>query len=173
MTFASTIRGRLIKKIMAKHDFFQRAASRVFAIHFLAFCCACSGPTKGNENGATTPSPVATLTVQDALTARAMVKAAYDLKDPDSAKFRNIFISAKGWPKAGNRTVCGEINSKNSYGAYVGFIPFIYSESNFNQDSATNLLVKDPSKFNSQILIPQTKTDFKYFPDLFAETCKK
>lgn len=40
-------------------------------------------------------------------------------KDPDSAKFRNLFISDKGVT-----TLCGEVNAKNSYGAYVGFRRF-------------------------------------------------
>lgn len=35
------------------------------------------------------------------------------LKDPDSAKFRNIY------------EVCGEVNAKNSYGAYTGFKKFV------------------------------------------------
>jgi hypothetical protein len=35
------------------------------------------------------------------------------LKDPDSARFRN------------QKSVCGEVNAKNSYGGYVGFRRFI------------------------------------------------
>ncbi|MDD9321958.1 hypothetical protein M0O54_17895 [Acinetobacter lactucae] len=35
------------------------------------------------------------------------------LKDPDSAQFQNI----KGY--------CGEVNSKNSYGGYVGFKRYV------------------------------------------------
>lgn len=44
-----------------------------------------------------------------------------DLKDPDSAKFRNVFISMyKGKP-----TLCGELNAKNSFGAYTGYKRFL------------------------------------------------
>ena len=45
----------------------------------------------------------------------------YGLKDPDSAKFRNVrFV------KYNNQiVVCGEVNAKNSYGGYVGFSEFI------------------------------------------------
>lgn len=39
------------------------------------------------------------------------------MKDPDTAKFRGEFISFMGW-------FCGEVNSKNEYGAYVGFKRF-------------------------------------------------
>ncbi|MBY0243026.1 MAG: hypothetical protein K2X55_27330 [Burkholderiaceae bacterium] len=38
------------------------------------------------------------------------------LKDPESAKFQNIYVK---WG-----TVCGEVNARNSYGGYVGFQPF-------------------------------------------------
>lgn len=40
------------------------------------------------------------------------------LKDPDSANFRNVFT-------IDGINVCGEINSKNSYGGYVGFTRFV------------------------------------------------
>lgn len=36
------------------------------------------------------------------------------LKDPSSAEFRNQFIGKKGIP-------CGEVNAKNSFGAFTGF----------------------------------------------------
>ena len=43
------------------------------------------------------------------------------LKDSESAKFRNIFISKK----IGSPIVCGEINSKNSFGGYSGYQRFV------------------------------------------------
>jgi hypothetical protein len=46
----------------------------------------------------------------------AQAAAAYDLKDPDSAKFREVFER--------NGVVCGQINGKNSVGGYSGFMPF-------------------------------------------------
>ena len=39
------------------------------------------------------------------------------LKDPDSAKFKS--------EKINGTTVCGEVNSKNSYGGYIGFKRYI------------------------------------------------
>jgi hypothetical protein len=47
------------------------------------------------------------------------------LKDPDSANFRNVELHAGAKPEAGSVYVCGEVNSKNSYGGYVGFRPFM------------------------------------------------
>ncbi|KAB8306096.1 hypothetical protein EH228_17540 [Erwinia endophytica] len=48
------------------------------------------------------------------------------LKDPDSVKFRGVrFIEDIGTkPSYKSGYVCGELNAKNSYGAYVGFQPF-------------------------------------------------
>ena len=40
------------------------------------------------------------------------------LKDPDSAKFRGLFVF-------NGVTLCGEVNSKNSMGGYVGFQRFL------------------------------------------------
>ena len=39
-------------------------------------------------------------------------------KDPGSAQFRNDTLRLNGY-------LCGEVNSKNSYGAYVGFKKFV------------------------------------------------
>lgn len=43
-----------------------------------------------------------------------------DFKDPAAAQFRNLFVSAKSEVY----TLCGEVNGKNSYGAYIGFRRF-------------------------------------------------
>ena len=45
----------------------------------------------------------------------------YRLKDPDSAKLRNI---AAVKLDDGSLKVCGEVNSRNSFGGYNGFMPF-------------------------------------------------
>lgn len=50
---------------------------------------------------------------------KAKAAAASLLKDPMSAQFRNV---------TGNTAVCGEVNGKNSFGAYSGFKPFYYFE---------------------------------------------
>jgi hypothetical protein len=41
------------------------------------------------------------------------------LKDPDSAKFREVGIAPNG------RAVCGQFNAKNGYGGYIGYKRFI------------------------------------------------
>jgi hypothetical protein len=42
-----------------------------------------------------------------------------DFKDPSSAQYRGMFVSGEAMP-----VLCGEVNAKNSYGAYVGFRRF-------------------------------------------------
>lgn len=42
-----------------------------------------------------------------------------DFKDPASAQYRNLFISGTHSP-----VLCGEVNAKNSYGAYIGYQRF-------------------------------------------------
>jgi hypothetical protein len=48
-------------------------------------------------------------------------RIAANLKDPNSAQFRRLFIAGKGLPM---KFLCGEMNAKNSYGGYVGFKKF-------------------------------------------------
>ncbi|MEN2980254.1 hypothetical protein P7L78_26385 [Tistrella bauzanensis] len=50
-----------------------------------------------------------------------ITKAREMMKDPDATQFRNVRIVPYG---AGGRLACGEINGKNSYGAYTGFVRF-------------------------------------------------
>jgi hypothetical protein len=48
------------------------------------------------------------------------------LKDPDSAKFRNIrLVDGRDAKTPGEGIYCGEVNAKNEFGGYVGFMPFI------------------------------------------------
>ena len=46
-----------------------------------------------------------------------------DLKDPSSVQYRGLFISRRTIP-----VLCGEMNARNSYGAYVGFRRFYSTE---------------------------------------------
>lgn len=57
---------------------------------------------------------------KDDLISKGEKAVAYSLKDPESAKFRNVRVS----PYMGGYVVCGEVNAKNSYGGYTGFTRF-------------------------------------------------
>lgn len=48
-------------------------------------------------------------------------KVVYSFKDPGSAQFRNITAYRVA---TGDLAVCGEVNGKNGFGAYVGFKTF-------------------------------------------------
>ena len=54
--------------------------------------------------------------------ARAKAEATRQFKDPSSAQYRGLYISGKSM-----RVLCGEVNAKNSYGAYIGFSRFYSS----------------------------------------------
>lgn len=43
------------------------------------------------------------------------------LKDPDSAKFREVSVIA-------SNVVCGEVNAKNGMGGYGGYTPFMFRD---------------------------------------------
>ncbi|MBY5649939.1 hypothetical protein HFO45_16970 [Rhizobium leguminosarum] len=49
------------------------------------------------------------------------------LKDPDSAKFPDKFSAVRDDSDKESVTVCGEVNGKNSFGAYSGATPFYIS----------------------------------------------
>lgn len=55
------------------------------------------------------------------------------MKDPESAKLRNLFVSSRGPTETEDSLanvlfLCGEINAKNSYGGYIGFHRFAASK---------------------------------------------
>jgi len=51
------------------------------------------------------------------------------LKDPDSAKFKDVYVMPQIGKDAGTEdsdyTVCGHVNSKNSFGGYTGYTRFV------------------------------------------------
>lgn len=57
---------------------------------------------------------------EKALIEEAKMQIRANLKDPDSAQFRNV-----RWERKQSLVIlCGEVNAKNSFGGYVGFKPF-------------------------------------------------
>ena len=78
-----------------------------------------------------------------------------ELRDPDSAQFRNV---VDGKSINGQETVCGEVNGKNGFGAYVGYRKFIYySDGTLSLESGQpgqfvmDYMEECPSKFWSTI----------------------
>lgn len=50
-----------------------------------------------------------------------------DFKDPAGARYRNTAVYRQ--IDGVSLSFCGEVNAKNSYGAYVGFVPFYADDS--------------------------------------------
>jgi len=93
------------------------------------------------------------------LTQRAKTEVSTALKDPDSAKFRNLkFVDSMGLGEEGvdiGVAICGEINGKNSYGGYSGFVPFLYH-----------------GKGLSMIYNEDDEIDAEYFRNTYEDKCK-
>lgn len=61
-------------------------------------------------------------TIDTAVLSKVVTTVSDKTRDPESARLRRI--------QAGRsqtlRAICGEINSKNGFGAYSGYVPFVY-----------------------------------------------
>lgn len=69
----------------------------------------------------TTPVPVQPVQLTRSQTETVKSQVVYDFKDPATAQFRNIQAFRV---QNGDIAVCGEVNGKNSFGAYIGYKPF-------------------------------------------------
>jgi hypothetical protein len=69
-----------------------------------------------------------------------VIKGAFadQLKDPDSAKLKDVQIATDG-------TLCGHVNAKNSYGAYTGYRTFhgLYFDKDKNGNPVAIILAID------------------------------
>jgi len=60
------------------------------------------------------------------------------LKDPESAKFKEVFFNET---QKGGAVACGQVNSKNSLGAYTGFQRFISnSKTTYLEEKSSNFV---------------------------------
>jgi ascorbate-specific PTS system EIIC-type component UlaA len=82
---------------------------------------------KSTATQASAPSPSAdprgTLSQQQLWIVKGQEAVRAKLKDPSSAQFRNMFFSYVESAKA--PVSCGEVNSKNSFGGYIGFQRYV------------------------------------------------
>lgn len=77
--------------------------------------------------------------------------AAQDMKDPSSAQFRNLKIRLA--------SLCGEINAKNSFGAYTGFKRF---------KGNTGAVIHE-TKIEEGAALPQSERAKKFWTDQAKE----
>ena len=103
------------------------------------------------------------------LVGRAKTKVAEDLKDPQATQFRNVFISDQK-SKSFDAVVCGEFNSKNGFGAYGGFLPFIYQEKAPGTRMIGELKVTTKRPVGV-VWFPQQEAEFTYGGQYIMETC--
>lgn len=78
------------------------------------------------------------------------------LKDPDSARLRDLFVNQDG-------LICGQVNAKNSYGGYIGFQHFVA-----DTERGSALIVPDVQGVLSGSLRGRSAEQLKY--DLDALT---
>lgn|SRR3990167_1881145 len=111
-------------------------------LSLIALCAAIAGCQSGNYGvpGLLAPEVsrlesgiLITLSAEQADAVKAGIRAS--LKDPDSARFDSPFQAVRN--SAGNISVCGYVNGKNSYGGYTGTQPFLGSFSGNNFMVAT------------------------------------
>ncbi|MFG0787916.1 hypothetical protein [Delftia tsuruhatensis] len=72
-------------------------------------------------------APVVFAQNYSAMVAKAKTAVSRDFKDPEGARFRDVGIY-KSTTGKGGVSVCGEVNAKNSYGAYVGYKRFVVDD---------------------------------------------
>lgn len=68
-------------------------------------------------------------TANDEMISKAKDAVSYDMRDPASAQFREVTYYLRPSKKPDGEpmhVVCGQVNAKNAYGAYVGFRRFFW-----------------------------------------------
>lgn len=71
------------------------------------------------------------------------------LKDPDSAQFKMPPINEDGAPDI----YCGQVNAKNSYGGYAGYVPFMSTVTrNGGKVTWSSTMLPDSSQFGGVVM---------------------
>jgi hypothetical protein len=92
-------------------------------------------------------------------------------KDPGSAQFQNtqfyettVVLASGKRVLAGYKTLCGEVNGKNSLGGYVGFRPFIsaliFSPKEETRSNSRYVGIRDPENETMQKTFEENKAIF-------------
>ncbi|MBU4610533.1 hypothetical protein IMZ29_08270 [Achromobacter sp. GG226] len=93
------------------------------------------------------------------------------MRDPQSVQFRNVRV-LKETKKPGSKAVCGELNAKNGYGAYVGFKRFMVGGP---VDTTTKGFTSDVAKVieTEPMTLTDTKTTKLRGVDLMTQLLKE
>lgn len=90
-------------------------------IGFLAYARACSTTIPGDSSFAESQRDERRMDANLQYAAEQSVRA--QLRDPESAQFRNVRVIRK----PGSTAVCGEVNARNGFGGYTGYQHFMSS----------------------------------------------
>lgn len=97
----------------------------------------------------------------------AKAKIAAKMKDPESARFADLVSVVD---KGGTSIVCGWINAKNSYGGYVGYTPFVVTDTyaDVRSKEPRRSLTSNRAKFD-EIWLTCTPNNKESFGDSLVE----
>ncbi|UQS88750.1 hypothetical protein M5C90_24605 [Pseudomonas chlororaphis subsp. piscium] len=99
-------------------------ATLLAAMCFLFVGCVSPPKTATPGQPKAPPEPRVTVAITAEQEAAAKTTIAGMLKDPESARFSGVIgVQRVGYPNS--TAVCGNVNAKNSYGGYVGSVPFM------------------------------------------------
>jgi hypothetical protein len=99
----------------------------VVSLSLLASCAPAVPPNAPQVSSSTPPAPRLVGVPQrvqraPAVIAQYQAAVANRMRDPEGTRFRNTYVVRH--PKAEFDALCGEVNSKNAYGGYVGYDAF-------------------------------------------------
>lgn len=122
---------------------YSKIGCGVIVVGLIALIATCDPPDVSPENGQPSPGSPAEdadrpldSTGQSLLIQMARDAVRARLKDPDSADFRNVGYYSGG--ETDGAAVCGEVNSRNSFGGYTGFERFVAAGNAAFFESDTN-----------------------------------
>ncbi|MBE5226725.1 hypothetical protein IG611_15375 [Pectobacterium sp. A535-S3-A17] len=107
---------------------------------------------------------------------RTTLSVAEQLKDPDSAKFSNVYIVKGDHENSDSKTtwqsvaICGSVNGKNSFGAYAGQTRFVVTGRiypNENQYIATNVTLENQESRQATVDTNKTEKPESIFEKIF------
>lgn len=100
--------------------------------------------------------------VEEKIKDSAKISVAERLKDPESAKFSDLYI-VKGKQHV---TVCGSVNGKNSLGAYTGRVRFVASAQE-NSPVVTGGALEDDESRRATVASNNTQNPESVFEKIF------
>lgn len=101
---------------------------------------------------------------------------AANLKDPSSATFQDIFIVKEPTDTNGSErgTVCGQVNGRNSFGAYSGYTRFVaryFSNRKMDVLDISSVAIESTDRSTSDIALPLGQRQTVFEKVYWNESC--